>query len=95
MPCEGESIEEMAAMGMTEQEIELLQLEIELARDKVIKLAYQAGMNPYQQKSVEDMVTKREREVAHDRFHRRQEAENRQFFASLGNIAERVEKKSG
>lgn len=69
MPCTSVSYEAMAEAGLTDDEIELLKKEVELARAVAQAEAYRDGLSQKQQQRNMDSAEADVRAVAHDRFH--------------------------
>lgn len=83
--------EEMAEKGISHEEIELLELEIKLAREKAKIDAYDAGMTKAEQEQLMDLAELDARRIAHDRHHRKMADEERQFFAQLARLKHKIE----
>lgn len=92
MSCDSETREEMAAMGMTTEELDLMELQVNLAQEKAKALAYSTRMTKYQQDAIMEAAAQREREIAHDRFHRRQADESKAFFSATAKVAAHADK---
>lgn len=87
MPCNMESYEAMAAEGWTDDEIELLKKEIELARriaEREAKMNRRTTLA--QQTAYMDQAEFNARVVGHDRHHRKQAAEDKEFMDSIANV---------
>lgn len=69
MPCTSVSYEEMAEAGLTDDEIELLKKEVELARAVAQAEAFRDGLSQKQQQRNIEQAETDARAVAHDRFH--------------------------
>lgn len=68
--------------GMTDDEVELLEQEVNLARAKAMRKAEAAGKGPSSVEMAGHKAALEAKKVAHDRFHLRQIAEQRDRLAA-------------
>ena len=83
MPCDMRSYEKMAEDGWTDDEIELLKKEIELARRIAERQASQRGKTLAQQQNDMKVAEKQARVVAHDRHHRKEKAQSDELLGAI------------
>jgi len=73
MTCTDESYEAMAEQGQSQEDINLLRLQVELARAEAKAEAYEGGFTLDQQQRAMDRAERQVRKEAHDRWHRKLE----------------------
>lgn len=86
MPCDmQQSREELTAIGMLDEEITLMEKRIERARMVAEERGLENGKPLIEIANDIEKAERDEREIAHDRFHRRIVDESKTFFDSLKN----------
>jgi hypothetical protein len=69
MTCTTESYVEMAKKGWSEDEIKLLKMEVQLARQKAKAESFSRGDTKYAQDQNMKKAETKAKKIAHDRFH--------------------------
>lgn len=86
MPCDMERFEALAEQGWTDDEVQQLRKEVELARAEANQMGYQVGATRSTQRQMEDIAEQRARKVAHDRFHAKLEAAMEEIRGLARNV---------